>query len=106
MTLHNSGGLGKILKCLGQHKKIHETNILISYVNKQLTRRSSYNILSVALIRGQVLTFSELKEAYGRKSRKSFIDHHFRIMASYGLFVIVIGQRGSEVLVPDVHWPG
>ena len=75
-------------------------------MNKQTTRRTTYNILSVTLIRRQVLTFSELTQAYGRKSRKSFIDHHIRILASCGLFVIVIGQRGSEVLVPNVYWPG
>ena len=60
-------------------------------------------ILSFCLIRGQVLLLSELSQAYERNTRQSFSDHQFRILASYGLFLVQIGQRGVEVAVEDVE---
>lgn len=60
-------------------------------------------ILSFCLIRGQLLLLSELSQAYERNTRKSFSDHQFRILASYDLFFVQIGQRGVEVSVEDVE---
>ena len=60
-------------------------------------------ILSICIIRGQTLIYTELSEAYERNTRKSFSDHQFRILASYGLFVLQNGQRGVEVSVIGVE---